>query len=210
MDSNIQNWTKLYRFENSVYISIWVWVGIILTSGSEKSVYFQRYSVDSVFCIHPSTQLHFIFHPSVFCNCHFYSHLSFSCSTRNLLWGQERTVHYSGSLPLSRLGWKNKQVSTCSQGILMTSIRPIHLPARRQAAWGKLQTQNELLSIHWWRVLWTKAKMYALKWWIALKELSQTKTYLWASNTLVLRQSTRCLWDVPSFTFKKLRFSIEL
>lgn len=56
---------------------------------------------------------------------------------------ERRTVRRPGSSPLFQPGRKNKQASTCSQGILMTSITLASLPAKPQAAWAKQWTWNE-------------------------------------------------------------------
>ncbi len=67
--------------------------------------------------------------------------LSHTLST--LLLADRGTVQRPGSSPPSLPGRKNKQASTCSQGILMTSITLASLPAKLQAAWETQWTLNE-------------------------------------------------------------------
>lgn len=62
----------------------------------------------------------------------------------------QRTVSRPRSSPSSLPGQKNKQPSTCSQGILMTSITPASSPAKAQAARGE---GDGPVYQHWWPVL---------------------------------------------------------
>lgn len=72
----------------------------------------------------------------------------------------QRTVSRPRSSPSSLPGRKNKQASTCSHGILMTSITLASSPAKPQAARG---SGDGPVYQHWWPVLWTWAKKYPLK-----------------------------------------------